>query len=318
MTGWPTITDHIDWQSHSFCQNFVAANKERCAALGLTPAIPDVVSGTIVGNHAFWAALQQWCLNNCGNFVPAGVSYDDTVLPIPNYTETTFNAAMTYGGFRRLLADGVTWTTGIMQKGDIFRRHIWDDLITAYNLLRWTENIPIFIAGTGESKYGHSFFDPYYSGFLSWAAAKGSAESDFHTVSFSGIEAYSDGTWDPVLLVYVAETSRSSGQAQIDMGPLLPTVAYSAEFYLQLSGEGYVTFDTNGDFAFSDDGKIHLVDTEAGAPSTAATSILLGGSGIPNWCDDPSTVYPVFPSRGYSVEYCIVILKFDGSFAYLP
>ena len=70
MTGWPTITDHIDWQSHSFCQNFVAANKERCAALGLTPAIPDVVSGTIVGNHAFWAALQQWCLNNCGNFVP--------------------------------------------------------------------------------------------------------------------------------------------------------------------------------------------------------------------------------------------------------
>lgn len=148
------------WQIEGFCNEFVDAIAERAAIVGVSnmatidAARFPVAVDDHVQSYMIWSQLQQWCLDNCDEFVrskdwddPDYVEADyDNSATIDMWTSTLLGQYITGSpsneGFRRYTThpdDGGTVAYGNMEIDDIIDIWIFQDLQKALNVLTWTK-----------------------------------------------------------------------------------------------------------------------------------------------------------------------------------
>ena len=126
----------LTWQE--LLDEITLAYSERRQAIGQASYTPE--KGRDVQAVEYWTTLQEWLENNCAQFINhiAGPLTGDATEFLFFDLETWRDAAgLDEDGFRRSV-DGVNFSYGTMQKGDIIGPWIFEDLQKGFGALRWS------------------------------------------------------------------------------------------------------------------------------------------------------------------------------------
>ena len=142
MTAFTTLTAGENALSHAMANEFILAINERSQAIGGLTSGPGV-AGTSAQSKWIWIFMQQWLESNCTNFV------DHVSGPLNSgstaflyFTLATWRSAagLDESGFRRS-TDGVNFSYGNIQAGDVWGKWIFEDLQKGFAALKW---LPFF------------------------------------------------------------------------------------------------------------------------------------------------------------------------------
>jgi len=155
------MTTHA--QDIRLMQEFTNAWAERAAAIGDSITVGavttnDTFQDVAMGTYKPWQAMQQWIMDNCDEFVRHSLptnspgEYDGLTNAIVQYGSITdvfadaalVDATITNRGFRRarvwLPPAQPQWLPeGVAQTGDIAQVWVWQDIQTAFSMLKWTK-----------------------------------------------------------------------------------------------------------------------------------------------------------------------------------
>ena len=132
-TSWATA------QSLSGANEIVLAYSERRQALGAS-AVSNLSSGDSAQDKTLWLAMQQWLESNCTSFVDhVSGPLNSGSTDILYFTLATWRSAagLNASGFRRS-TDGVNFSYGNIQAGDVRGPWVFEDLQKGFAALKWT------------------------------------------------------------------------------------------------------------------------------------------------------------------------------------
>lgn len=302
--GW-TITSWqpgADWSSAAVLDEFRTAQVERrhVSTSASNPIVSQLSAGDDAQNYNWWLTLQGFIEQVVGDFV---VSHDSGVKRAVGYFDNTSLAGggnsfghysdladlfshmgLGYSDWRRYVdappAQGGTVQYGSMQQGDIIGHWLFEDLMTAFNGLIWTED--------AFSSYVINGYEGIEAGEETWAGAKAGAEADYG-LDASGYTAQMEATAYGQLRHdgYRAVLTREYGKGVFAIPPSGYDYAATVDCYW-LSEDGGGVYDNQGDDLIED--KLSF-SSSVNYPSGTGPSFdgdTIGDATKPAWCSEPN------------------------------
>ena len=130
--------NYTNWQSLDKLNELQLAYSERMQVLGVAPQ-DLITAGTDIQAVSYWTTYQFFLENYCTNFVNPG--------DVPNNFTDVYAwrsaAGLNSNGFRKS-TDGLNFTYGTMEEGDIIGSWIFEDIRKGFSALKWTNNAGSF------------------------------------------------------------------------------------------------------------------------------------------------------------------------------
>jgi hypothetical protein len=151
MTAFATLTAGENALSLAMANELVLAYSERRQALG-QDAVSNLAAGTIANDKTLWLAMQTWLESNCTNFVDhVSGPLNSGSTAFLNFTLATWRSAagLNASGFRRS-TDGVNFSYGNIQAGDVRGPWVFEDLQKGFAALKWVAKTGAVIRQDGD------------------------------------------------------------------------------------------------------------------------------------------------------------------------